>query len=91
MGHVLDASCLSKLFLDQPGCAEFRTWFHGEVEAVRALEAPSIARYELGRVLQKCRPEAKLDLLGELLEGSLRRVRLAEPSGRGVFKVAAAG
>lgn len=91
MVAVVDASCLAKLVVEEPGSAEFTAWFGAEVRASGRVEAPSVVRYELGRILQRDLAGEKAGVLAALHEATLRHVLLSDPPARQVFKVAARG
>lgn len=78
----LDASCVGKLFLDEPESAEFRTWYR-QMRAARAdFQSPTLLQFELGNVLRRefARDERKGSILAAALDGiDLRSVDLARP------------
>lgn len=57
--HVLDASALAKLFLDETESAAFREWYLAQVAARARFAAPSLLAYEIAHLLaQNLRPPA---------------------------------
>lgn len=88
---VIDASCLAKRFLDQAGHQELRAWFDAEISRGGPIEAPSVVRYELGRILQRHQPGRRAEAQAETLFRTLRRVAILDPPSVEVFRVSKRG
>lgn len=51
--HVLDASAIVKLLIEEPGSAAFREWYLAEIQAGATFAAPGILAYEVAQVIAK--------------------------------------
>lgn len=51
--HVLDASAVVKLFIEEPESAAFREWYLTEIAAGATFAAPGILAYEVAQVIAK--------------------------------------
>lgn len=67
MGFVLDASALAKLFLEEEGYREMRSWFRERIQEGDDLFAPHLASYELGRIIQRTHGDLDPDEQAQLL------------------------
>lgn len=87
--HVLDASAVAKLFLDEPESAAFRSWYLQEVEAGAIFAAPSLLSYEvahlLARNLAPPRGASAPEWLAERHDDVLSGILLDEGAARRVF------
>ncbi len=88
MRLVVDASCLAKRLLNEPGSTGFRAWYHEEVQDGTAVLAPTLLEYELGNVIQRELREEAADLRERTLVDTLRRVRLVQPPMGRAFEIA---
>ncbi|MBW3583013.1 MAG: type II toxin-antitoxin system VapC family toxin [Euryarchaeota archaeon] len=49
--HIVDASAVAKLFLDEPGAETFRDWWYGALLTDTPMSAPGLLRYEIGALI----------------------------------------
>lgn len=67
--HVVDASALAKLFLNEPESEAFRSWYVAEVQAGAKFAAPGILAYEIAHLIRRnLKPPALAGSAGWLAE-----------------------
>lgn len=91
MPFVVDASCLAKLLVEEPGYREFREWFQRNAERPGALAGPGVVAYEFGRIVQVNLAGQRAERQATFHAGVLRHLRTMDPDPRSVFRVAARG
>lgn len=87
--HVVDASALAKLFLNEPESDAFRAWYLTEVQAGAKFAAPGLLAYEiahlLGRNLKPPAPARAAEWLAERHDEVMTGVALDEGAARRSF------
>lgn len=88
--HVVDASAIAKLFLDEPESEAFRSWYLTEIEAGSLFAAPGLLEYEVAHLLARnLKPPAGTDRtawLAERHDEVLAGIVLDHRAARGSFR-----
>ncbi|MEK6976313.1 MAG: type II toxin-antitoxin system VapC family toxin [Candidatus Thermoplasmatota archaeon] len=74
---VVDASAITKLFLDEPESVAFRTWYGDRAVAGSRMHSPELLGYEVANVLAKSRPEWAPQDFSKALQAALGGIELS--------------
>lgn len=86
---TLDASCLAKLFLEEPDSPAFRRWYQAMRACGAAFQAPALIQYELGNILRREFRDAPAELKGRILGEALEGVEMVQVDAAQPFLLAA--
>lgn len=84
---TLDASCVAKLFLEEPDSPTFRAWCLAMRAAAVRFEAPTLLQFELGSILQREFGDLAAQERGRMLAQALDGIELVPISPEAPFRV----
>ncbi|HLF16780.1 MAG TPA: type II toxin-antitoxin system VapC family toxin [Candidatus Thermoplasmatota archaeon] len=89
--HIVDASALAKLVVQEKASEEVLTWMEQARNSGWPLAAPDLIAYEMGNVLRKHRPSEEPALLARTLETALAGIGMERPGFAAAFQAARDG